>query len=59
MKVGSSDGREFRQGSGVPTSRTLTDIGGFTVLVITDVSGIHDQRPTVTFQSLEGREFRQ
>ena len=35
--------REFRQWSRVPTSRTLTDIGEFTVLVISDVSGIHTE----------------
>ena len=54
--VGSSDvGREFRW-SGVPAivwsfdvSR-LTDLEKFTVLVIPDMSGMDDQRPTASFQ---------
>ena len=41
--VGSSDGRESRQGLGVPTSRTLTDLEG-------SLSWLHDQRPTASFQ---------
>ena len=55
--VGSFDGRESRHGSGVPTSRTLTDLEGSlswsyrTCLVfIPDVFGMHDQRPTASFQ---------
>ena len=55
--VGSSDGREFRQGSGVPTSCTLTDLEGSLSwsyrtcpVFIPDVSGMHDQRPTASFQ---------
>ena len=54
--VGSSDGREFRQGSGVPTSRTLTDLEGSLSwsyrtcpVFILDVSGMDDQRPTASF----------
>ena len=54
--VGSSDvSREFRQ-SGVPAWVGSSDVshfnwlGGFTVLVIPDVSDMHDQRPTASFQ---------
>ena len=53
--VGSSDvGREFRR-SGVPARVGSSDVslfnclGGFTVLVIPDVSGMDDQRPTASF----------
>ena len=49
--------REFRQGSGVPTSCTLTDLEGslswsyrMCPVFIPDVSGMHDQRPTTSFQ---------
>ena len=54
--VGSSDvGREFRR-SGVPAWVGSSDVahfdrlGGFTVLVIPDVSGMDDQKPTASFQ---------
>ena len=47
--VGSSDGRESRQGLGVPTSRTLTDLEG-------SLSWLHDQRPTASFQKPWGSE---
>ena len=64
--VGSSDiGREFRQGSGVSTSRNLNNLESSLwwsyrtcPVFIPDVSGMHDQRPTTSFQSPEGREFR-
>ena len=53
--IGSSDvGWEFRQ-SGVPAMVRSSDVshfnclGGFTVLAIPDVSGMHDQRPTASF----------
>ena len=62
--VGSSDiGREFRR-------IALNWLRWFTVLVIPDVSGMHDQRPTASFQmpwgsgipmwvgSSDGRKFR-
>ena len=55
--VGSSDGRESRHGSGVPMSRTSTDLevslswSYRTCPVFTpDVSGMDDQKPTASFQ---------
>ena len=55
--VGSFDGRESRHGSGVPTCRTSTALEGslswsyrMCPVFIPDVSGMHDQRPTASFQ---------
>ena len=56
--VGSSDvGRESWHGSGVPTSRTSTDLEGSLSrsyqtcsVFIPDMSDMDDQRPTASFQ---------
>ena len=55
--IGSSDSRESRQGSGVPTSHTLTNLEGslswsyrMCPVFIPDVSGMPDQKPTASFQ---------
>ena len=55
--VGSSDGQEFRQGSGVLTSRTLTDLEGSLSwsyrtrsVFLPDVSDMPDQKPMANFQ---------
>ena len=53
--VGSFDGREFRQGLGVPTSNTLTVLEG-SLSWSYRVWTTRVQR--LVFQSLEGREFR-
>ena len=51
----SLEGREFRR-SGVPARVGSSDVShfncleGFTILVIPDVSGMDDQRPTASFQ---------
>ena len=55
--VGSFDGWEFWQWSGVPTSRALTNLESSLwwsyrtcPVFIPDVSGMDDQRPTASFQ---------
>ena len=56
--VGSSDGREFRQGSGVPTSRTLTDLEGSLSWSYRTCPVCMTRSQRLVFKSLEGREFR-
>ena len=56
--VGSSDGREFRQGSGVPMSRTLTELEGSLSWSYRTCPVCTTRGQRLVFQSLEGQEFR-
>ena len=52
--VGSSDGREFRQGLGVPTSRNLNNLESslsrsYRTCPVFIPDGMDDQRPTASF----------
>ena len=56
--VGSSDGWEFRQGSGVPTSRNLNNLEGSLSWSYRTCPVCMTRFQRLVFQSLEGWEFR-
>ena len=56
--VGSSDGRKFRQGSGVLTSRTLTDLEGSLSWSYRTCPVCMTRGQRLVFKGLEGREFQ-